>query len=179
MKTLYLIRHTAPKTARGICYGQLDVPVAESFAMDAAQVCAWLPPVDCIITSPLQRCRALADHLALHQGCPVRTDARLQEMHFGDWEGRTWDDIPRNEIDAWAADTLLYAPPNGESAQQMMRRVASFLHDIAHLPQQHIAIVAHGGSIRAMLATVANIVLADTLAWQIEYGAVIGAKLPG
>lgn len=177
MKTLYLVRHTAPKVARGICYGQLDLPVADSFAMDAAQVCAWLPTVDLIITSPLQRCQELAGHLALRQECSVQSDARLQEMHFGDWEGRAWDDIARAEIDAWAADTLHYAPPNGESAQQLMQRVGSCLRDIMRLPQQDIAVVAHGGSIRSMLAQLADVSLADTLNWQIEFGGVLAVRI--
>lgn len=108
----------------------------------------------------------------------MQADARLQEIHFGDWEGQAWDNILRSEIDAMAADTMRYAPPNGESAQQLMQRVTSCLHDIARQPQQRIAVVAHGGSIRATLTSLAGVALTDALKWQIEYGAVIGAKLP-
>ena len=97
-------------------------------------------------------------------------------MHFGDWEGRAWSNIPSSEIDAWCADILNYTPPNGESAQQMMLRVQSLLQDLALLPQQHIAIVAHGGTIRAVLAQKASIPLSQTLDWQIDYGAVIMAS---
>ena len=41
---IYLIRHTSVSVEAGICYGQSDVPVAESFAAEAAQVRAKLPP---------------------------------------------------------------------------------------------------------------------------------------
>lgn len=176
-KTLYLVRHTTPQIAAGICYGQTDVAVTDSFIDEAAEVSDWLPPPELIISSPLQRSQRLATFLAQAHHCELRSDDRLMEMHFGDWEGKAWQDIARSEIDAWSADTLHYAPPSGESAQQMSLRVQSMLRDVARLPQQHIALVAHGGSIRAALAQLAGIPLPQTLGWQIDYGAVIGAQL--
>ncbi|HUX90924.1 MAG TPA: alpha-ribazole phosphatase [Gallionellaceae bacterium] len=176
MKILTLVRHTAPGIARGICYGQLDVDVAESFAAEAAAVANLLEPVELIITSPLQRTRLLAEHLAVYHGCEILQDSRLMEMHFGDWEGRAWNDIAHCEIDAWSADVLHYRPPNGESAQQMMQRVHGLMQYVAKLPQRQIALVAHGGSIRAWLAQLAGIPLSHTLDWQIDYGAVIGSR---
>ena len=152
--------------------------VADSFAVEAAAVTNWLHPVELIITSPLLRTRRLAEHLAAQHRCELRSDARLMEMNFGDWEGRAWDDIARSEIDAWSADILHFTPPNGESAQQMMQRVNTMMQDLAQLPQQHIAIVAHGGSMRAVLAKLARIPLSHTLNWQIDYGAVINIRRP-
>lgn len=175
-KTLYLIRHTTPQITAGICYGQTDVDVSGGFAEEASRVSAYLPPLDLIISSPLLRCQRLADFLAQAQRCEMRCDSRLMEMHFGKWEGNAWHDIAREEIDAWSADTLHYAPPNGESAQQMTLRMQSMLRDVARLPQRHIALAAHGGSIRAALALLANIPLVQTLSWQIDYGAVVSVR---
>lgn len=177
MKTLYLIRHTKPQITPGTCYGQLDIEVSDSFAGEAAEVLNWLPSVDLIITSPLRRTRRLAEHLALARQCELRSDQRLMEMHFGDWEGKRWDAIPRQEIDAWSADTLDFAPRNGESAGQMMQRVRDALRDVAQLPQRHIGLVGHAGSIRALLALLGDVPLGDTLRWQIEFGAVIGIRV--
>ncbi|MFA6969816.1 MAG: alpha-ribazole phosphatase [Gallionella sp.] len=176
MQTLYLIRHTRPDIAPGICYGQLDIDVADSFGEEANTVLNLLPPLDMIITSPLLRTRKLAEFLAKTVNCKQQTDTRLMEKHFGEWEGKSWDHIERSEIDAWAADIMDYAPGGGESAQQVMRRVQAFLHTLAQLPQRNIALVAHGGSIRAILAQLAGIPLTDTLNWKIEYGAVIAAR---
>lgn len=177
MQSLYLIRHTSPGIAPGICYGQFNIDVAGSFEEEANNVLRWLPPPELILASPLLRAGRLAEHLAQARGCELRSDARLMEKHFGKWEGKAWDDIARGEIDAWAADVMDYAPPGGESAQQLMRRVQGFLRDLAQLPQQSIALVAHGGSIRAMLAQIAGIPLANTLNWQMEYGAVICVRV--
>lgn len=176
VQTLYLIRHTTPRIAPGICYGQLDIGVADSYTDEANHVLRWLPPVELILTSPLLRCHRLAEHLAQEQGCELRSDARLIEKHFGAWEGCAWDDIARVEIDAWADDVMGYAPKGGESAQQLMQRAQALLRDVGRLPQRHIALVAHGGSIRAMLAQIADVKLGDTLGWKIEYGAVITVR---
>jgi len=177
MQTLYLIRHTTPRIAPGLCYGQLDIDVADSFDEEARNVLRYLPSLELIIASPLQRTYRLAEHLAQASHCELRSDARLMEKHFGAWEGKAWDGITRGEIDAWAADVMGYAPEGGESAQQVMQRVQSLLRDVVQLPQQRIALVAHGGSIRALLAEIANVPLANTLNWKMEYGAVIAARI--
>lgn len=176
MKTFTLIRHTTPDIAPGICYGQREVDVACSFSIEAAAVSGWLSLPDLILTSPLLRTRRLAEYLAAEYECELHCETRLMEMNFGDWEGRAWNDISRSEIDAWSADVMHYIPPNGESAQQMLLRVNNMLQDLAQLPQQHIAIVAHGGSIRAVLALLAGIPLSHTISWQIDYGAVISTR---
>jgi alpha-ribazole phosphatase len=177
MRVLYLIRHTTPRITSGICYGQLDIGVADSFDEEANDVLGWLPPIELIITSPLQRTHLLAEHLAQARHCELRSDARLMEKHFGAWEGKAWDSIARREIDAWAADIPGYAPPGGESAQQLMQRMQTFIHDFAQLPQQNIALVTHGGSIRAMLAQIGGVPLVNTLDWKIEFGGVIGLRV--
>ena len=175
MKTLYLIRHTTPDIAPGICYGQTDMGVADSFKDEAANVLNWLPPPDLIIASPLLRARKLAEFLA--QRCEVRFDVRLMEKHFGAWEGRAWNDIARDEIDAWADDIMDYAPPGGESAHQLMQRVQKFLHDSGKIPRRNIALITHSGTIRAILAQLTDMPLESTLNWKIDYGAVIGVRV--
>lgn len=179
MQTLYLIRHTKPNIEPGICYGHLDLSVADSFDAEATRVLHSLPALELIIASPLLRTHRLGEFLAQELQCPLRSDTRLIEKHFGTWEGKAWDDIPRREIDAWAADLMDYAPPGGESARHLMQRVQEFMDDLAQLPQQHIALVAHGGSLRALLALIADIPLTDTLNWTMEYGAVVCVRATG
>lgn len=104
-----------------------------------------LPPGLPVWTSPLRRCRDLAERLHPQ---PI-IDDRLAEMHFGDWEGRRWDDIPRTELDAWAADVAGYAPPGGESPRQLQRRALDFVESL-DVPEA--VIVTHAGVIRTLLA---------------------------
>ncbi len=175
-RSLFLIRHTAPDIAPGICYGQLNPGVASGFEQEAQQVREWLPEVNLIISSPLARAHKLAEYLARGCGSELRTDARLLEKHFGAWEGRAWDDIERAELEAWAADVVGHAPPGGESGHQVMLRAQRVLSEAAGLPQENIVMVTPGGVIRAMLAQLGALPLSSTLPWEISYGAVVAVR---
>lgn len=141
---LHLIRHPKPLIEPGICYGRHDCP-AEDAVSAAASLLAELPPGLPVWSSPLRRCRDLAERLHAQ---PV-IDDRLAEMDFGAWEGRRWDDIPRAELDAWAADVAGYAPPGGESPRALQRRALDF---VASLAVPEAVIVTHAGVIRTLLA---------------------------
>ncbi|HEX6733737.1 MAG TPA: histidine phosphatase family protein [Azonexus sp.] len=167
---LHLIRHPPPQVAAQTCYGALDVPAAAPAPLVAA-LRADLPPGLPLWSSPLQRCRELAT--ALHPA-PL-FDARLQEMHFGAWEGRPWADIPRDELDAWAADVAGYAPPGGESPRQLQQRVLAF---VAALPVDEAVLVTHAGVIRSLHAYVHERPIADCLDFRPAYGSRTTLALP-
>ncbi len=142
---LYLIRHPRPAIAAGICYGQSDVGLAEPLDAVAAHVRARLPAAVALHTSPLARARLLAEALGTPQ-----VDARLMEIHFGDWEGRAFDDIG-SAIDDWAADPLGFRAPGGESPREMAARVLDWLAELQrHATEQPVAVVAHGGPLRVI-----------------------------
>lgn len=146
---LHLMRHPRPEIASGVCYGQSDIVANHLHCRQVAQdLLTQLPVGLVIISSPLQRCRALAN--LLHPA--AQFDDRLMEMHFGEWEMRSWDEIARSEIDAWAADVAGYAPGNGESVTVMATRVISFLRDLSLRSETELGIVAHAGTMRLMLA---------------------------
>jgi alpha-ribazole phosphatase len=149
---LTLLRHLRPAVAEGVCYGitDLDPAPGQEAALDA--LVARLPPVSAIATSPLRRCRRLAEAIGRARGLGVTTDARLSEMDFGAWEGRPWNDVPRAELDAWAADFLHARPHGGESVAQLQARVLAALEGIRARPGHHL-LVTHGGVIKAALAT--------------------------
>lgn len=150
---LYLIRHSQPSIAPGICYGSTDLPVAqEMLAHTLTSLLTTLPPTIRLVSSPLRRCADLAVSLRdARVGTVLTLDARLAEMHFGSWELRDWDDIPREEIDAWNADTVSYHPGGGESVLQMAQRIHSFYTDCLAF-ENDCAVICHAGSIRLMLA---------------------------
>src|SRR5690606_26623784 len=117
-----------------VCYGGSDVAVhpdeAES-GLRGLLADPRLPRGLPIHTSPLMRCAGLARALAQDwRAPPPIVDARLVEMHFGNWELRRWAEIPRREVDAWVADLVHYRPGGGESVMQAAQRVLSFLRDI-------------------------------------------------
>ena len=169
---LTLIRHTTLQVAPGICYGQSDIDVAASFATEVINTQAKIANMafDSIYCSPLQRCVKLAQ--ALNLGNIVQ-DSRLKELHFGDWEMQAWDAMPRDIFDAWAQNYAGLAPPNGETFSQLQQRGLSFLEDVLQqYPEGNVAIVTHGGMIRAMLAHALNMPLKGLFRFDIDYGSV-------
>ncbi|MDO8701352.1 MAG: histidine phosphatase family protein [Undibacterium sp.] len=158
---LYLIRHPLPEIAPGICYGQSDIAANDSHCRFVLpQLQSALPAGIPVFSSPLQRCARIA---SLLHPAPV-LDARLMEMHFGKWEMQSWDAIDRAEIDAWAADVVGYAPGGGESVIAMAARVIHFLEDLTDNMSADVAIVAHAGSMRLMLAYEAGMQAGDLAA---------------
>lgn len=148
---LTLLRHTRPDVAAGTCYGASDIPLAASFAAEADALAGSLPHIDRIVTSPLSRCLHLAEHLAIRTGSAFSVDVRLREMDFGSWEGGLWQDIPRVEIDAWAADFMQAQPHGGESVAMLRDRTREALAALRGL-DGHTLIVTHAGVIKAALA---------------------------
>ena len=146
-----LLRHTRPAVAEGICYGRTDLDLAPCFDGHAARLAASLPPVAAVVTSPLTRCRRLAEVIAAARGLHPVPDPRLIEMDFGLWEGRPWDALPRAELDAWAADLLHARPHGGETVAELAARTRAALADLAARPGPVLA-VTHAGVIKAARA---------------------------
>lgn len=140
---LFLIRHPQPEITPGICYGRSDLPLRQPWSADALR--AYLPAGVPVVSSPLQRCRALAAALASN----YRIDERLTELDFGVWEMQAWDDIPRAQIDAWAADPLGFRAHGGESVAQMQARVRQAL---AGLDGHDCVWITHAGVMKLVLA---------------------------
>ncbi|WP_425098480.1 histidine phosphatase family protein [Tropicibacter sp. S64] len=142
---LTLLRHTRPEGAEGLCYGVSDLPLAVAFEQDLQGVLERLPEVSGIVTSPLQRCRTLAERIGGHLSLGVAVSEHWREMDFGRWEGTPWDAIPRAELDQWAGDFHGFDGHGGESVSALRARVAAGL-DAA---QDGTLIVTHMGCIKA------------------------------
>ncbi|MBB4304765.1 alpha-ribazole phosphatase [Rhodobium orientis] len=147
---LILLRHLPPDIASGICYGRLDVAVRADFENEAAALIPGLPQAKRIVSSPLTRCRRLAEKIAAARDLDIAIDTRLAEIDFARWEGVPWDDVPLAELDEWAADVLGARPHGGESVAMLAERVAAFLADCD--PAEALLCVTHAGVMRAVLA---------------------------
>lgn len=159
---LFLIRHPPPAVPPGTCYGRTDLPLAGDPAAYATALQALLPTNVPVYSSPLTRCRLLAQHLHPE---PIFDD-RLREIDFGDWEMQAWDTLDRKLLDAWAANPFHFVPPGGEAVAALRARVAEFL---AGLPDEAI-LVAHAGVIKVCAAELAG--ESDWFALRFDYGAV-------
>ena len=173
---IFLIRHTTPAVTYGTCYGFADLDLASTFAEEAGRVQGILPDKNfTVYASPLQRCSKLAAFLF---GQTFRTDERLKEVNFGDWEMKTWDDIAVTTAKTWMADYLLEPVPNGESYTQLYKRsIAAFKELTAS--GKDTALVTHGGVIRSVLAYATGTPIEQSYDLRVEYGRVVHLHLNG
>jgi len=157
------------------CYGRLDVPPGQDARLSASQLLLTLPaPTPLAIwTSPLQRCREPAAHLARLTGASLRIDDRLAEMDFGEWEGRSWEQIERSHprsYRAWLAAWPEVAPPGGERLSAFENRVRSWLEERAAVAElQSSALVGHAGVIRALRVLSSSATWKDALSQSVPY----------
>jgi len=151
--TLYIWRHPKPVAADGICIGQTDIRVdRRKIKRLANQIERFvrlhqLPRV--IWVSPLQRSFKVGQILA-QRGFQCRVAPELAEINFGEWDGRLWEQIAKQEIDEWCDNFAYFASDNGESLQQLFDRVEAWLNKV--LPEQvntPILAVGHAGWINA------------------------------
>jgi alpha-ribazole phosphatase len=151
--TLALVRHPTVLGGAALCYGRLDLPLADP-ARNIPDLIARLQPMRgaTLWTSPLARCRLVAEALALDWSAPSPCqDDRLLEMDFGAWEGMRWEDVPRPDLDRWAADLPGFAPPGGEAGQMLATRVTAFWRDLDLASARHV-VVTHGGPLKILRA---------------------------
>jgi alpha-ribazole phosphatase len=171
---LYLVRHIKPDFPEGTNYGQTDVPLPADYPVLHERIISQLPrDYDAVYSSPLTRCRLLAQAItAAHI-----TDKRLMEVHFGNWEGRKWDDIPRDELDTWMADYINLAPPNGESLRMLVARFTACISDIRASQHRRTVIITHAGIIRSAMHLFNNIPLNQIMMEKVDYGGIYTFKL--
>lgn len=170
---IYLIRHPAPQIATGVCYGRTDLPLAEAASAAAKRILPQLPPGLPLFTSPLQRCRQLAE--ALHPA--PRSDARLQEMNFGVWEMCPWNLIERHALDDWAADPLGYVPSQGESVGQLQARVLDFINDARRQDLASAILVAHAGVMKVIVGRAQGLTAPQWMALKFDFESVVAVTL--
>ena len=170
-----LLRHPRTQAPPGLCYGRFDPPPASDAIASVEALLPDLLGIATIITSPSPRCALPAQQLAALLACRLVTDERLQELDFGQWEGRLWQDIERRESDYWAADPLHRAPPEGESFAALQSRVYSVLDELARddTVMNASLLVTHAGPIRAIWMRTSAMNFDQAFRTPVPYGTLI------
>ena len=177
---LDLLRHGETEQGGGL-RGSLDDALTElgwaQMRSALGDRAAW----DVLVSSPLQRCARFADELGERLGLMVQREADLQELHFGEWEGRSALQIMQTQADElgrfWA-DPYSYTPPGGEAVSAFAERV---LGAVARLHQQHagkrVLLVTHGGVMRLLLARARGLPKEQLLQVEVGHGALVRLSL--
>lgn len=150
--TTLLARHGATALSlekRFSGLGGLDAPLVDAGIAQAealADEIAARGGVDAVVCSPLLRTRQTAEIVAHRTGAPVSVEDGLAECAFGEWDGRTFQEVSERwpeELRAWLASTDV-APPGGESFASCRDRVDAARRAVlaAHAGQR-IAVISH------------------------------------
>lgn len=169
-----LVRHTAVAPEwQVICYGNTDVPLADTFDLEAPRVAAQIDAsgYDRILSSPLSRALRLAHH-CVPEGTTIEVDDRLKEMNFGDWEGMHWDRILEEgqEVSSFFEYFIEQPAPGGESLRDLAQRVADLLDDLYRSGTQRVLLFCHGGVINSVRAMAGRITLQEAFEKILPYG---------
>jgi alpha-ribazole phosphatase len=147
------MRHP-PVAAKGICYGQSEVPLLEDphprlVELDRSPVLQGLQRV---WSSPWTRALVVAEWIAASRKIDLQIDGRVSELSFGAWEGRRFEDLEREFPQTfyhWMDNWQTAAAPGGESVPQLIARVRSWVLERKGEDECQL-LVAHAGVVRAL-----------------------------
>ena len=176
---LYLIRHGRVAGAeRRRFIGHLDVPLSPEGEAEIQTLAARLSTVRLaeVYSSDLARARRSAELIATPHGLAPRITPALREMAMGRWEGLTAEEIQSSERDAfnaWTARIGEFPFPEGESVPELVARAWPVVEEIVSTHARgRVAVVAHGGTNRAILCRALGLPFHRLLSFGQDYGAV-------
>ena len=131
----------------------------------------------CIVSSPMQRCRAFAEKLAKEQGIALEIVENFKEAGYGVWEGKTPAQLKQEFARAYwdfYADPVNNRPAGAEPLNTFVERIEKALEGILERHQgQHILLVSHSGVMRAIVGITLNMPLASQQQINIPYAGML------
>ncbi len=172
--SICLLRHGAVEG--GACYrGITDDPLTEEgrlqmqHAINTNAAEQW----NIIISSPLLRCYTFAQDLSHRLNIPLISVPELQEINFGDWEGKVAEQIDSQVLSQFYLDPVNNTPPNGEDFTQFQARILQAWQQLIERFQgEKILLISHAGVIRVILAYLLAIDIEHSFKLKIGYACV-------
>jgi broad specificity phosphatase PhoE len=159
-----LVRHAAHDNVGGYLAGRMPgVPLGQAGLAQARRLAQRMARerIDAIQSSPVQRCRQTAQAIAEVVARDVEIAPGLEEVDFGAWSGRSFEELNRDELwRRWNAARSMTATPAGETMLGVQQRIyAHILSTVRANPDAQIVMVSHADPIRAALAVVLGLSL--------------------
>ena len=174
MASWYLVRHGETEWNRtGRMQGHLGVPLSAEGRRQATLLGERLRSVEfsAVYCSDLPRAAETARIIGAGRNLAITPDSDLREFSYGEWEGLTLEEVETRYPGALAerieaGGNLGFTAPGGEGAIDALQRVRRFsTRASASLDARgNVLVVAHGGSLRALVVCLLD--LADTDFWK-------------
>ena len=143
------IRHAPSEGDQGIIHGQDDVAANLDDKRSLRGVRGKLPSGSRLFSSNIRRTIETAKAVT---GREPKQINEFAEQSFGEWNGGKWQDLPREEMNAFWTNYAEQKAPSGESFRELTERVnPKILEMSADYRDQDLVVVAHAGTIRAAL----------------------------
>lgn len=154
---LFLVRHGETDWNKELRYqGRRDISLNANGMEQARTAGEKLRPYtpSAIYSSSLTRAMQTSEIIGGILGLVPHSEPRLQEIHFGEWEGKTYPEVVKlypQVVKIWQEDPLTTGVPGGERLQEVLDRTLEVLREIYLSNEGDVVIVTHGGPIRLLL----------------------------
>jgi|AntRauTorcE11898_2_1112593.scaffolds.fasta_scaffold00018_48 alpha-ribazole phosphatase len=163
---IYLIRHgQTDANVNKIYQGNANVPLNEK-GKEQAKIVAWRfesYPIQSLYTSDLERALDTARSINHYHDLKLNIEKDLQEISLGEWQGKTRAEVEKDYGDFIRQrqeknDIYTTAVPGGESYQTLEKRAVAILNKIVEKEgSEHVAVVTHGGVIKAIIGHILDL----------------------
>ncbi|HEX9964760.1 MAG TPA: histidine phosphatase family protein [Allosphingosinicella sp.] len=182
--TLLLVRHAAHVELGRILSGRRRDVALSVEGLEQAEIVADLlavEPIAAVYSSPRERAYYTARQIAEAHELKVQISDPLDEVDFGDWTGRSFDDLEGDPSwSEWNEARGTARPPGGESMAAAVTRASSALEAIAaDHPGASIACVSHCDIIRGVIAHYLGLPLDHLLRFDVDPASVSRLALGG
>ena len=151
MRDLYLIRHGRTEANEKWLYcGSTDLFLSEAGEEELKKIKYNVPENSVFITSGMNRTEQTLK--ILFGDVPHKADSRFREVDFGIFEMKSYESLKKQgDYQAWiSGDNEKNVPPDGESGEQMRKRVLEGLQDLQN-EDGDVILISHGGVIAAIM----------------------------
>jgi len=127
-------------------------------------------PLAGVYSSPRERAYYTARGIAEQHEMKVEIADALDEVDFGDWTGRRFDELEGDSAwDEWNSARGSARPPGGESMAEAVARAVEGVQEIARLhADQTVAAVSHCDIIRGVIAHYLGLSLDNLLRFDVD-----------
>ena len=152
---LYILRHGETEWNReDRVQGRMDSPLTEKGLEDIASMAEELSfiPIDICYTSDLPRAKKTAEGLINDRKIQIIEEEALRELPLGPWEGKLFKEVQKDPLSVVYFETPdQFSLPGLENFHDLYEAMGKFIRKLEKDPKDHVLIVAHGVSIRALI----------------------------
>lgn len=180
---LILVRHgSIGEGWQGRYVGRTDPPLDETGTRQARALARALAGrgIERCFCSPLRRALDTAMQITRPMDRTATVEPDLREVDFGRWEGRTFDEIQKQDpalVDEWAKWDMDFSFPEGERITDFLTRAHALADRLAREEADTLLVVSHGGVIRSMLCHLLGMETRCYLSFEVSPASITALRL--